>query len=97
MATATGTHDSPALHTLEGDSAVHSHSSHDAVNEKTERDTPYDSAAASTNNEEKNGSTNDAASDETRSIEMEQSIGVTKIEALYIVFGKGWKLAGLWL
>jgi hypothetical protein len=29
--------------------------------------------------------------------EVERNIGVTKIEALYIVFGKGWKLAMLWL
>ena len=29
--------------------------------------------------------------------EVERNIGVTKIEALYIVFGKGWKLVMLWL
>lgn len=28
--------------------------------------------------------------------EVERNIGVTKIEALYIVFGKGWKLVMLW-
>jgi hypothetical protein len=35
----------------------------------------------------------DSASDH----EVERNIGVTKIEALYIVFGKGWKLVMLWL
>jgi hypothetical protein len=30
-------------------------------------------------------------------LEVERNIGVTKIEALYIVFGKGWKLVMLWL
>ncbi|TYJ52549.1 hypothetical protein B9479_006838 [Cryptococcus floricola] len=34
--------------------------------------------------------------DDKASIEVEQSIGVTKIEALYLVFGKGWKLWLLW-
>ncbi|WWC59437.1 uncharacterized protein I303_101993 [Kwoniella dejecticola CBS 10117] len=34
--------------------------------------------------------------DDTSSIDIEQSQGVTKIEALYLVFGNGWKLWVLW-
>lgn len=62
---------------------------------------PKMSAAASTSNDNPGDSEKYNApvgySEETRSIEAEQSIGVTKIEALYIVFGKGWKLALLWM
>jgi hypothetical protein len=95
MAAVTNNQEPAVLHTLDGDSTVHSSSSREAVNEPKDRHNPYDSAAASTNNEEKQGSTIDGSED-TRSIEVEQSIGVTKIEALYIVFGKGWKLVALW-
>ncbi|OXG22594.1 siderophore-iron transporter Str1 [Cryptococcus neoformans Tu401-1] len=34
--------------------------------------------------------------DDKSSIEVEQTAGVTKIEALYLVFGNGWKLWTLW-
>lgn len=63
-----------------------------------QKDQPHPSAATSTHDHEQGSEKHSAGdSDETRSIEMEQSIGVTKIEALYIVFGRGWKLVGLWL
>ncbi|WVQ79992.1 hypothetical protein IAT38_002093 [Cryptococcus sp. DSM 104549] len=38
----------------------------------------------------------DRLNDDTSSITIEQSKGVTKIEALYLVFGNGWKLWMLW-
>lgn len=96
MATTASSNEPAVLHTLDNDSTAHSHSSREGAEESKDHRSPFDSAAASTNNEEKRAS-NDNQSDETSSIEMEQSIGVTKIEALYIVFGKGWKLVGLWL
>ncbi|WVQ71398.1 hypothetical protein IAR50_000932 [Cryptococcus sp. DSM 104548] len=34
--------------------------------------------------------------DDKASIEVEQGMGVTKIESLYLVFGRGWKLWALW-
>ncbi|KAK8849795.1 hypothetical protein IAR55_005131 [Kwoniella newhampshirensis] len=34
--------------------------------------------------------------DEAPSLAVEQDLGVTKIEALYLVFGNGWKLWALW-
>ncbi|TXT04868.1 hypothetical protein VHUM_03951 [Vanrija humicola] len=40
--------------------------------------------------------TRDADSASLASAEIEQGLGVTKIEALYLVFGKGWKLFLLW-
>ncbi|OCF59014.1 siderophore-iron transporter Str1 [Kwoniella mangroviensis CBS 10435] len=39
---------------------------------------------------------NPDADDSSSSIDIEQSEGVTKIEALYLVFGNGWKLWTLW-
>ncbi|OCF37481.1 siderophore-iron transporter Str1 [Kwoniella heveanensis BCC8398] len=39
----------------------------------------------------------EASRDDASSLDIEQSDGVTKIEALYLVFGKGWKLYTLWL
>ncbi|KAG5641857.1 hypothetical protein DXG03_004097 [Asterophora parasitica] len=52
---------------------------------------------------EKHHSSDEEAHDEkaersiTPTSSIEQDIGVTKIEALYLVFGKGWKLWLLWL
>lgn len=90
MAAVTGKEEPAVLHTLDGDSTVNSSSSQEhGAEEPKGREHPNDSAAASTNNE-KHGS------EDSQSVEMEQSIGVTKIEALYIVFGKGWKLVALW-
>lgn len=93
--------DPAVLQTLDAQSTIHS--SHDGQEHEHEHEhehhEPKDSAAASTTNDNDHVTEKHTPSDlsETSSIEAEQSIGVTKIEALYIVFGKGWKLAMLWL
>lgn len=85
------------LQTLEGQPTSHSHS-HSSEEGDHEPKTPT-TASTTNDNEtaEKHIGSTTGETDETRSFEAEQSIGVTKIEALYIVFGKGWKLALLWV
>ena len=88
-----------ANHYLDQEAQAPGHSSDDHSHPRAQGE--YEGKDAPTGPSSPNGITDEkpqGSETDTESYhEVERNIGVTKIEALYIVFGKGWKLAMLWL
>jgi hypothetical protein len=92
MSSTTGTQDVPQVNRLESDASAQN--DHEAKDQEPSSPTPH----SLDNESEKPRMTEGGSETDSDSYhEVERNIGVTKIEALYIVFGKGWKLVLLWL
>jgi len=85
--------DEPHVHAQAPDLAHTTTGIHHGQDQESHEQKDIPSSPSGDNDEKSSPSETDSGSYH----EVERNIGVTKIEALYIVFGKGWKLVMLWL